>query len=55
MDRVPGAFLLVGAGGSGRGEFPLHHPRMTIDEKALVHGAAFLANFTLRIIDGLKP
>ncbi|USB31938.1 M20 family metallopeptidase [Paenibacillus sp. YPG26] len=54
MDEVPGAFLLVGAGGSVRGEYPLHHPRMTIDEKALVHGAAFLADFTLRITEGLK-
>ncbi|WP_433943173.1 M20 metallopeptidase family protein [Paenibacillus sp. SN-8-1] len=54
MDQVPGAFLLVGAGGAGRGEFPLHHPRMTIDEKALVHGAAFLADFTLRISNGLN-
>lgn len=45
MEKVPGAFLLVGAKGEGYGDYPLHHPQMTIDERALEHGAAFLAEF----------
>lgn len=45
MEQVPGAFLLVGAKGAGEGNYPLHHPQMTIDERALEYGAAFLAEF----------
>lgn len=45
MEKVPGAFLLVGARGAGFGDHPLHHPQMTIDEAALEYGAAFLAEF----------
>ncbi|SDE63324.1 amidohydrolase [Fontibacillus panacisegetis] len=45
MEQIPGVFLLVGAGGKVSGKYPLHHPQMTIDEKALGLGAVFLANF----------
>lgn len=54
MEQVPGAFVLVGTGGSSPGEFPLHHPRMTIDEQSLVQGAAFLADLSLRILDRMQ-
>lgn len=45
MEHVPGVFLLVGTGGEGKGKFPLHHPELEIDEKALHYGAAYLAQF----------
>lgn len=45
MEHVPGAFLLIGAGGEGRGRFPLHHPELAVDERALLYGAAYLAQF----------
>lgn len=45
MEHVPGAFLLIGTGGEGKGKFPLHHPELAIDEKALHYGAAYLAQF----------
>ncbi|GAA0134292.1 M20 family metallopeptidase [Paenibacillus sp. YSY-4.3] len=45
MERVPGAFLLIGTGGEGRGSFPLHHPELAVDEKSLTYGAAYLAQF----------
>ncbi|MNJ46731.1 putative hydrolase YxeP [compost metagenome] len=45
MEHIPGAYLLIGAGGEGKGEFPLHHPELAVDEKALPYGAAFLAQF----------
>ncbi|GIP21616.1 M20 family metallopeptidase [Paenibacillus sp. J22TS3] len=50
MERVPGAFVLVGTGGDGPGEFPLHHPRMMIDERSLTLGAAFLADYAVRLL-----
>lgn len=45
LEHVPGAFLLIGAGGAGKGKFPLHHPELTVDEKALRYGAAYLTQF----------
>ncbi|MCI8691068.1 MAG: amidohydrolase [Oscillibacter sp.] len=39
---VPGFFGFLGAGGPGN--YPMHNPRMTIDETALPLGAAVLAN-----------
>lgn len=50
MEKVPGAFVLVGAGGSRQGAYPLHHPQMLIDEKALILGSAFLAEFVWKFI-----
>lgn len=45
LEHVPGAFLLIGAGGKEKGRFPLHHPELAVDEKALCYGAAYLAQF----------
>lgn len=50
MEQVPGAFLLVGAGGKQRGDYPLHHPQMMIDERALGLGARFLTSFVIRCL-----
>ncbi|GIP56406.1 M20 metallopeptidase family protein [Paenibacillus woosongensis] len=45
MEHIPGAFLLVGTGGAGKGRFPLHHPELAVDEQSLIYGAAYLAQF----------
>lgn len=47
MEQIPGVFVLVGAGGRQRGEYPLHHPKLWIDEEALGYGAAFLASYVM--------
>jgi metal-dependent amidase/aminoacylase/carboxypeptidase family protein len=38
LSAAPGCFFLVGAG--GKDSFPHHHPRFTIDERALPVGIA---------------
>lgn len=50
MEQIPGVFVLVGAGGIQRGEYPLHHPKLWIDEDALGYGAAFLAEYVTNYI-----
>ncbi|AZK47664.1 M20 metallopeptidase family protein [Paenibacillus lentus] len=45
LEHVPGVFLLIGAGGTDKGKFPLHHPELAVDEKALHYGVAYLAQF----------
>ncbi|HHV61768.1 MAG TPA: amidohydrolase [Firmicutes bacterium] len=44
LERVPGAFIMVGAGNPEAGiTFPSHHPRFDFDERALATGAAILS------------
>jgi amidohydrolase len=39
LQQAPGAYFFVGAGSEEAGAtFPHHHPRFTIDERALPHG-----------------
>ena len=47
-ERVPGAYLQLGAGGATAG-LPHHHPRFDIDEDVLPVGAAILADAALRL------
>ncbi|WP_019640529.1 M20 metallopeptidase family protein [Paenibacillus fonticola] len=54
MEHVPGAFLLIGTGGTGQGRYPLHHPQLAIDEQSLPYGAAFLAQFVQNFLQGKK-
>lgn len=44
---APGCFVFIGAGGPGW--FPHHHPRFTIDERAIPLGIEILARTTLRL------
>jgi amidohydrolase len=48
LERVPGAYLQLGAGGAGPG-LPHHHPRFDIDEAVLPVGTAILADAALRL------
>jgi amidohydrolase len=48
LERVPGAFVLVGAGNAERGiTAPHHSPRFDIDETVLPRGAELLARLAL--------
>lgn len=44
LQRLPGCFMLVGAGNPHKGIIhPHHHPRFDIDEEAMLHAAKLLA------------
>jgi len=48
LQRLPGAFILVGARNAGRGiDAPHHSPRFDVDETALPRGAELLARLAL--------
>lgn len=43
LRRVPGCFMLVGAGNPEKGAvYPHHHPKFDIDEEAMLHAASLL-------------
>jgi amidohydrolase len=50
--RVPASFAFLGVGFAGAENFPLHHSRFRIDEKALPVGAALLANTAVKFLNG---
>jgi amidohydrolase len=51
-ERVPGCYLLVGAGGEEAGAtFSHHHPRLTIDERSLGIGLRVLLAGLQRLMD----
>jgi amidohydrolase len=48
LQQAPGAYFFVGAGSEEAGStFPHHHPRFTIDERALPHGLETLVRVVL--------
>ncbi|MBP2000957.1 amidohydrolase [Paenibacillus shirakamiensis] len=51
LEQIPGVFVLVGAGHPHEMNFPLHHPKLNIDEKALIYGATFLTAFAISALD----
>lgn len=49
--RVPSIMVALAAGDSRKGyEHPLHHPKMRLDTKAFVYGAAALAEVAMRYV-----
>jgi amidohydrolase len=50
MENVPGAMFTLGTHGADGTEFPLHHPRFDIDERALPIGTAVLVETALRFL-----
>ncbi len=55
LQRVPGCYVTLGAGGAGpEPAFPHHHPRFDIDEAVLPLGAAILADAVERLA-ALRP
>jgi amidohydrolase len=48
LQRVPGCFILVGAGNSEQGVVhPHHHPRFDIDEASMLQAAKLLIHLAL--------
>ena len=48
---MPAAFLFLGAGNPAVGaNFPHHHPRFNIDERALGHGVRVLTAAVLELL-----
>ena len=50
LAHAPGAMYTLGTGGRPETEFPLHHPRFDIDERALSIGTAILVETALRFL-----
>jgi amidohydrolase len=51
LQKVPGAFMFVGAGNAAKGlVYPHHHPKFDIDEDALAHGVEILARSAVELL-----
>lgn len=51
LQKVPGAFMFVGAGNEAKGiVHPHHHPKFAIDEDAMINGIEILARSALRLL-----
>jgi amidohydrolase len=48
LDEAPGCYAFVGAGG----EYPHHHPRFVIDERALAIGTRLHVDVARRVLEG---
>ncbi|ADD42115.1 M20 metallopeptidase family protein [Stackebrandtia nassauensis] len=56
QQRVPGAYLLVGAGTPDADNAPHHHPKFTLDESGIVNGARVLADAVVALCrPGAEP
>jgi len=52
MEHTPGAMFLLGVQKKGHEDYPLHHPKFDLDERALPIGAAVLVETALRFLNG---
>ncbi len=52
MEHTPGAMFLLGVQKEGHEDYPLHHPKFDLDERALPLGAAVLVETALRFLNG---
>ncbi|EAX47675.1 amidohydrolase [Thermosinus carboxydivorans Nor1] len=51
LQKVPGAFVYVGAGNAEKGIiYPHHHPKFDIDESALAYGVEIMARAALKLL-----
>ncbi|HWQ62463.1 MAG TPA: M20/M25/M40 family metallo-hydrolase, partial [Negativicutes bacterium] len=52
LQKVPGAFMFVGAGNPEKGcGYPLHHPRFDFDEQALPIVVRLMAGAALKLLE----
>ncbi|MGD8192449.1 M20 metallopeptidase family protein [Brevibacillus ginsengisoli] len=52
LEKVPGAFVFIGAGNPDKGvEYPHHHPRFDIDEKSMLVSAEVLGRSALAFLE----
>jgi amidohydrolase len=53
LEKVPGSFLRLGIRNPKKGAiYPWHHPRFTVDEDAIMIGAALLAGTAIDFLNG---
>jgi amidohydrolase len=50
MEHAPGAMFMLGAQKEGHENYPLHHPKFDLDERALPIGTAVLVETALRFL-----
>jgi len=50
MKYAPGAMFNLGTQKAGHEEYPLHHPKFDLDERALPVGTAMLAETAKRFL-----
>uniref|UniRef100_UPI000592AA60 M20 metallopeptidase family protein n=1 Tax=Gorillibacterium massiliense TaxID=1280390 RepID=UPI000592AA60 len=53
LERVPGCFMFVGAGGAGA-EYAHHHPRFDIVEEAMKNAARLFVEMTLDYLNAVR-
>ena len=51
LEHAPGCYAFIGAGG----EFPHHHPRFVIDERALEIGTRLHCTVALKALEAYAP
>lgn len=55
LEKVPGAFVFIGAGNPDKGaEYPHHHPRFDIDEKSMLISAEVLGRSALSYLEAAE-
>ncbi|MBI5945178.1 MAG: amidohydrolase [Chloroflexi bacterium] len=52
MEHAPGAMFMLGTRKEGHEEYPFHHPKFDIEERAFPLGTAILAETALRFLKG---
>lgn len=52
MEHAPGAMFQLGVQKKGHEDYPLHHPKFDLDERALPLGTAMLVETALRFLNG---
>ena len=50
LEKVPGAFMFIGAAPPGRDAYPLHHPKFDFDEQALAYTVEIMATAALKLL-----
>jgi len=53
MENAPGAMYTIGTQKKGHEDYPLHHPKFDIDERALPIGTAVMVETALRFLKGI--
>ena len=52
MENAPGAMFTLGVQKAGHEDFPLHHPKFDLDERALPLGTAVIVETAMRFLKG---
>ena len=52
MEHAPGAMFTLGVQKAGHEDYPLHHPKFDLDERALPLGTAIIVETAMRFLKG---